>query len=202
MNTVSDAPQPDHSLVTPGTGPLVAEVIVIGGGNAALCAAITAAEAGATVVLLERAPRTYRGGNSRHTRNFRCSHDESLGVLSGRYDLEEFYEDLLRVTKGNTDEALAKQVIRNAPESYLWMTRQGVIFQPSLSGTLSLSRTNAFFLGGVRHWSMRITSVAKILVLKFSITPLCSMHILKTDSAMVWWRKLTVSKNICGHHPL
>jgi len=46
MNTVSDAPQPDHSLVTPGTGPLVAEVIVIGGGNAALCAAITAAEAG------------------------------------------------------------------------------------------------------------------------------------------------------------
>ena len=148
MNTVSDAPQPDHSLITPGTGPLVAEVIVIGGGNAALCAAITAAEAGATVVLLERAPRTYRGGNSRHTRNFRCSHDESLGVLSGRYDLEEFYEDLLRVTKGNTDEALAKQVIRNAPESYRWMTRQGVIFQPSLSGTLSLSRTNAFFLGG------------------------------------------------------
>lgn len=148
MTRVSDAPAADLSLVTPGVGTPVADVLVIGGGNAALCAAITAAENGAKVMLLERAPRTYRGGNSRHTRNFRCSHDAALGVLSGQYNPEEFYDDLLRVTKGNTDEALAKQVIRNAPESYQWMTRQGVIFQPSLSGTLSLSRTNAFFLGG------------------------------------------------------
>ena len=145
---VANAPEPDLSLVTPGHGELAADLVVIGGGNAGLCAAISAAEAGAKVILLERAPIPYRGGNSRHTRNFRCSHEESLGVLSGQYGLEEFYDDLLRVTKGRTDEALAKQVIRNAPESYEWMTRQGVIFQPSLSGTLSLSRTNAFFLGG------------------------------------------------------
>ena len=148
MIKVTDAPEANRALMTPGVGALVADVLVIGGGNAALCAAITAAESGAKVILLERAPRTYRGGNSRHTRNFRCSHDAALGVLSGQYKLEEFYDDLLRVTKGNTDELLAKQVIRNAPESYRWMTRQGVIFQPSLSGTLSLSRTNAFFLGG------------------------------------------------------
>ena len=148
MIKVTDAPEANRALMTPGVGALVADVLVIGGGNAALCAAITAAESGAKVILLERAPRTYRGGNSRHTRNFRCSHDAALGVLSGQYKLEEFYDDLLRVTKGNTDEQLAKQVIRNAPESYRWMTRQGVIFQPSLSGTLSLSRTNAFFLGG------------------------------------------------------
>lgn len=148
MIKVTDAPEANRALMTPGVGALVADVLVIGGGNAALCAAITAAESGAKVILLERAPRTYRGGNSRHTRNFRCSHDAALGVLSGQYKLEEFYDDLLRVTKGNTDELLAKRVIRNAPESYRWMTRQGVIFQPSLSGTLSLSRTNAFFLGG------------------------------------------------------
>ncbi len=139
---------PDTAKATPGVGDIVADVLVIGGGNAALCAAITAAESGASVALLERAPRTYRGGNSRHTRNFRCAHDDDLGVLSGKYELEEFYDDLLRVTKGNTDENLAKCVISNAPESYAWMTKQGVIFQPSLSGTLSLSRTNAFFLGG------------------------------------------------------
>ena len=148
MVNVSDAPEANRSLITPGVGTPVADVLVIGGGNAGLCAAITAAESGAKVTLLERAPRAYRGGNSRHTRNFRCSHEASLGVLSGQYGLEEFYDDLLRVTKGNTDETLAKQIIRNAPESYQWMTRQGVIFQPSLSGTLSLSRTNAFFLGG------------------------------------------------------
>ena len=139
---------PESERVTPGIGEVVSDVMVIGGGNAALCAAITAAEAGASVTLLERAPRTYRGGNSRHTRNFRCAHDSDLGVLSGEYGLEEFYDDLLRVTKGNTDETLAKTVIENSPLSYEWMTKQGVIFQPSLSGTLSLSRTNAFFLGG------------------------------------------------------
>ena len=140
--------QADHSKATPGVGEFTADVLVIGAGNAALCAAITAAEQGAKVTLLERAPKTYRGGNSRHTRNFRCSHDDDLGVLSGKYQLDEFYDDLLRVTKGNTDETLAKLVISKAPESYEWMTKQGVIFQPSLSGTLSLSRTNAFFLGG------------------------------------------------------
>jgi tricarballylate dehydrogenase len=136
------------ALITPGVGENVADVMVIGGGNAALCAAITAAEAGARVTLLERAPRAYRGGNSRHTRNFRCAHSDDLGVLSGAYEIEEFYNDLLRVTKGNTDELLAKTVISESPSSYEWMNKQGVIFQPSLSGTLSLSRTNAFFLGG------------------------------------------------------
>jgi tricarballylate dehydrogenase len=124
------------------------DVIVIGGGNAGLCAAIEAAEAGARVLLLESAPIPYRGGNSRHTRNFRCKHDGPLSVLTGTYDEDEYFDDLILVTKGKTDEALARLTIRASEECLPWMEAHGVRFQPSLSGTLSLSRTNAFFLGG------------------------------------------------------
>ncbi|WP_406645499.1 FAD-dependent tricarballylate dehydrogenase TcuA [Aliisedimentitalea scapharcae] len=124
------------------------DIVIVGGGNAALCAAITAAEAGARVLILEGAPKEYRGGNSRHTRNFRCMHDGPLSVLTGSYGEDEYYNDLLLVTKGNTDENLARIAIRGSQESQPWMEAHGVRFQPSLSGTLSLSRTNAFFLGG------------------------------------------------------
>ncbi|MEO1469544.1 MAG: FAD-dependent oxidoreductase, partial [Pseudomonadota bacterium] len=124
------------------------DLLVVGGGNAALCAAITAAEAGRSVVLLEAAPRPYRGGNSRHTRNFRCKHEGPLGVLTDSYGQDEYFEDLIKVTAGQTDEALARMTIDASQECYAWMQAHGVRFQPSLSGTLSLSRTNAFFLGG------------------------------------------------------
>lgn len=124
------------------------DVAVVGGGNAALCAAITAAESGARVVILEGAPKPYRGGNSRHTRNFRCMHKGPLSVLTDSYDEDEYFNDLLLVTKGKTDETLARLAIRTSEECLRWMERHGVRFQPSLSGTLSLSRTNAFFLGG------------------------------------------------------
>ena len=70
--------------------------------------AASAAEAGARVLILEGAPKPYRGGNSRHTRNFRCMHRGPLSVLTGTYTEEEYYDDLLKVTGGKTDEALAR----------------------------------------------------------------------------------------------
>ena len=85
------------------------DVLVIGGGNAALCAAISARRAGAIVLVLEGAPKFYRGGNTRHTRNMRCAHDAATDILTGPYTEEEFWEDLLRVTGGQTDEELARQ---------------------------------------------------------------------------------------------
>ena len=124
------------------------DVLVIGGGNAALCAALVAREGGASVLLLEAAPREWRGGNSMHTRNIRCMHDAPQDVLTETYPEEEFWQDLYKVTAGRTDEALARLVIRESHHVRGWMQRHGVRFQPSLSGTLHLSRTNAFFMGG------------------------------------------------------
>ena len=125
------------------------DVIVLGGGNAALCAAISAREAGAErVLMLEAAPREWRGGNSQHTRNIRCMHDAPQDVLLESYPEEEYWQDLFKVTGGLTDEALARMVIRSTATCRDWMRKHGVHFQPSLSGTLHLSRTNAFFMGG------------------------------------------------------
>jgi tricarballylate dehydrogenase len=124
------------------------DVLVIGGGNAALCAALMAREAGATVLLLEAAPREWRGGNSMHVRNLRCMHDATQDVLLDAYPEEEFWQDLLKVTGGATDERLARLAIRASSQCRDWMRRHGVRFQPSLAGTLHLSRTNAFFMGG------------------------------------------------------
>ena len=76
------------------------DVLVIGGGNAALCAAIAARQRGASVLVLEAAPKFYRGGNTRHTRNMRCAHDAATETLTGPYSEDEFLDDLLRVTEG------------------------------------------------------------------------------------------------------
>jgi tricarballylate dehydrogenase len=124
------------------------DLLVIGGGNAALCAAIKAREAGLSVLVLESAPREWRGGNSIHTRNLRCMHDAPQDVLTEAYSEEEYWQDLLKVTGGLTNEKLARLVIRESSKCRPWMIKHGVRFQGSLSGTLHLSRTNAFFLGG------------------------------------------------------
>ena len=124
------------------------DVLVIGGGNAALCAALMAREAGASVLLLEAAPRAWRGGNSAHTRNLRCMHDAPQDVLVDAYPEEEFWQDLLKVTAGKTNEALARLVISASATCRPWMRRHGVHFQPALAGTLHVARTNAFFMGG------------------------------------------------------
>jgi len=124
------------------------DVIVVGGGNAALCSALMAREAGASVLMLESSPKAWRGGNSQHTRNLRCMHDAPQDVLVDAYPEEEYWQDLLKVTGGQTNEELARLVIRESSTCRDWMRKHGVHFQPPLSGTLHVARTNAFFMGG------------------------------------------------------
>ncbi|SEJ84933.1 tricarballylate dehydrogenase [Pseudomonas linyingensis] len=124
------------------------DVLVVGGGNAALCAALMAREAGARVLVLESSPREWRGGNSQHTRNLRCMHEAPQDVLIDAYPEEEYWQDLLKVTGGITNERLARIAIRASSSCRDWMRSHGVHFQPPLSGALHVARTNAFFMGG------------------------------------------------------
>lgn len=124
------------------------DVAVLGGGNAALCAAIAAREEGARVLLLERASPAMRGGNTRHTRDIRHAHREPDEFSLETYGDDEFMEDLLRVTGGATDRELAELTIRESHTLPQWMSERGVLWQKALRGTLHLSRTNRFFLGG------------------------------------------------------
>jgi tricarballylate dehydrogenase len=124
------------------------DVAVLGGGNAGLCAALSARERGARVVVLETAPRAFRGGNSRHTRNLRCMHDVPTDLLSDSYSEEEYLADLIRVTGGQTSEPLARIVVRDSAICPAWIRKFGGRLQRPLRGTLHLGRTNAFFLGG------------------------------------------------------
>jgi tricarballylate dehydrogenase len=124
------------------------DVVVVGGGNAGICAAIAARESGAQVLVLEAAPKEFRGGNSRHTRNLRAAHDAPSDILTDSYTAAEYFDDIVRVTHGKTNHDLAQIAIRASGSCRAWMEAKGVRFQPSLRGTLHLSRTNAFFLGG------------------------------------------------------
>ncbi|HWO42314.1 MAG TPA: FAD-dependent tricarballylate dehydrogenase TcuA [Candidatus Eisenbacteria bacterium] len=124
------------------------DVLVIGGGNAGLCAAITARRAGARVLVVESATRDFRGGNSRHTRDIRYMHEAATEFVTGPYREDEFWEDLRQVIGGETNESLARLVIRESRELADWMSAQGVRWQRPLRGTLHLARTNLFMLGG------------------------------------------------------
>ena len=126
------------------------DVLVIGAGNAGLCAAITAAEAGCSVLVIEAATPDMRGGNTRHTRNLRAMHEAPTDVLTDAYSFEEYFDDLMRVTRGITNRELASLTLEKSAELTGWLGARGVRFQPALSGTLNLGRTNAFFLGGGR----------------------------------------------------
>jgi len=149
------------------------DVVVIGGGNAAVVSAMTAREAGATVLVLERADPTFRGGNSRHTRNIRCVHDETTAYNTGAYTYDELWRDLCSVGSGPSHEELAELTVRESGSVPAWMEAHGALFQPPLSGTLHLGRTNTFFLGGgkalINHYYRTLDAIGVPVLYEASV---------------------------------
>jgi len=126
---------------------LSADVAVVGAGNAALCAALAAAEAGAKVVVLETAPEGERGGNSAYTAGaMRTVYDGVADVRKlvpdigdedvkntdfGSYSFDEYFDDMARITQHRADPDLLEILIRQSLPTLEWMRCQGVRFQPS-----------------------------------------------------------------------
>jgi tricarballylate dehydrogenase len=122
------------------------DAVVVGGGNAALCAAIAAAEQGAKVVVIERAPEGEAGGNSRFTAGaFRVayagiddlktimpdlSESELASTDFGQYTENDFFDDMFRVTQYRTDPDLVELLVRRSLDTLRWMRENGVRFVP------------------------------------------------------------------------
>src|SRR5437762_1540763 len=123
------------------------DVVVVGGGNAAMCAALAARESGADVLVLERAPEAERGGNTAFTAGaMRVVYDsvehlqELVRDLSeaelattdfGTYTAADFYDDMARVTQYRADPDLVEMLVTRSHETLKWMADQGIRFVPA-----------------------------------------------------------------------
>jgi tricarballylate dehydrogenase len=143
----------------------VYDVVVVGGGNAALCAALSAKEKGASVLVLERAPEDKRGGNSAYTGGgFRMVHhgaadikaivpdltdDEIARTEFGKYSREDYLDDLGRITQYYIDPDLAEVIVDSSTDTVHWMRGRGVKFVPNY-GRQAYNVDGKFkFFGGV-----------------------------------------------------
>lgn len=122
------------------------DIVVIGAGNAAMCAAIAARENGANVIVLEKSPEEEKGGNSAYTHgSIRFSYngiDDLIEIMPdltpeerentdfGKYTEEDYYDDLCRLTEYRTDPELASLLTAESFETMKWMNSHKVRFVP------------------------------------------------------------------------
>jgi tricarballylate dehydrogenase len=126
--------------------PKSVDVIVVGGGNAALCAALAGAEHKVSVLVLERAPESEAGGNSRFTAGaIRCVYDgvddlralmpdlsqEMIAITDfGQYTEDHFFDDMGRVTEYRADPDMVELLVKRSRPTVQWMREKGVRFAP------------------------------------------------------------------------
>lgn len=161
------------------------DVIVVGAGNAAACAAMSAQENGAKVVLLERAPEEEAGGNSRFAAgSLRFAHNGLQDIMTltdlgekereisdfGTYTTDQFYDDMFRVTQYRTDPELCELLVTRSLETAQWMRSKGIRFVPNggqsfkVDGKLKYwgGLALAFWGGGPGIWEMESKIVADL----------------------------------------
>lgn len=112
---------------------------------AALCAAISACRAGASVGMIEAAPLSQRGGNTRHSRNLRIHHEAPSPLFPDAYPKTDFLTDLKQAAQADHTSPLAHLLVTRSATLPDWLAAQGVVFQTT---DIPYSRKTAFFLGG------------------------------------------------------
>lgn len=143
------------------------DVVVVGSGNAGLCAALSARERGARVLLLEKAAEAERGGNSSFTAGaFRFPHrgladireiipdlaaEELAAVQLEPYSEAEFFEDIVRLSEYFSDPDLVDTLVREAQPTVRWMRDRGVRWGLMLGRQAFRVEERFRFWGGLAH---------------------------------------------------
>ncbi|MEH7235881.1 FAD-dependent tricarballylate dehydrogenase TcuA [Bacillus sp. JJ1562] len=141
------------------------DVVVVGAGNAALCAALSAKEQGANVLVLEKGPKEKRGGNSFFTDGAirfayndlddirvlmpELTDEEASNIKMPQYTIEDYYNDLMKVTGGKSDPELANQLVSNSYNTISWMKQQGVEFELNFANQSFKNNGVIQFWGGL-----------------------------------------------------
>lgn len=125
------------------------DVVIIGGGNAALNAAISAKEKAPskTVLMIERAPKVFRGGNSKYTRSIRYVHEYD-NFSSGPYTRDEYIQDVMKINKGESNSKILNMIVDRSKLMPEWMIRHKIVLKHAVKGAFHYNTANAFILGG------------------------------------------------------